>query len=371
MHISLILEHLSAQSGGAEGFALTVARELLRRGHRFTVCAVDGGGLEGAAVLLGPLASAPARLLPLAPDIVVDWGLHVPADLHRLGGGTHREFQRIVLEALPAPVRLTKRLLYALSPRHRRIARREVELLSRPGVQVLAVSRFVADQVARTVPLPPSHLHVLHNGVDTQRFVAGGQPGVRARERARLGLEEQDVAFLLVAHNLGLKGFNLLREVFAAGHGQFPRARLVLLGRHPPRFRAPWFIYAGASSQPESAYAAADGLLHPSYYDACANVVLEALASGLPVVSSDRNGSAEVLTAGRDGCVLPVVGPQREIRGRWLQAVGELCTRPERRRELGLEARRRAESLTIGAYVDRFEELLRRVAAERPGQRQP
>ena len=365
MHIGLILEHLSAQSGGAEGFALTVARELMRRGHRLSVCAADGGGLEGANVLLGPLAAAAARLRPLAVDLVVDWGLNVPADLHRLGGGTHREFQRLVLEASPLPLRLAKRLFYAWSPRHCRTARREVELLSQPGVQVLAVSRFVADQVLRTVPLPTARLHVLHNGVDTQRFAVGGPDGVRAAERARLGLGEQDIVFLLVAHNLGLKGFGLLREVFAAGHRQFPAARLLLLGRHDPGLRAPWFVYAGSSSRPEAAYAAADALLHPTLYDACANVVLEAMASGLPVVSSDRNGSAEVLTDGLDGHILPVVGRRRDIRSRWLQAVAELSASPERRRELGTRARRRAESLTIGAYVDRFEALLRQVLATR------
>jgi UDP-glucose:(heptosyl)LPS alpha-1,3-glucosyltransferase len=365
MHIGLILEHLSARSGGAEGYALTVARELLRRGHRVSIGAVDGDGLDGATVLLGPLASAPARLRPLAPDILVDWGLNAPADLHRLGGGTHREFQRIMLEALPPPVRVAKRLLYALSPQHQRVARRQVDLLSRPGVHVLAVSRFVASQVLRTVPLPPAHLHVLHNGVDTQRFVPGGAPGLRPLERARLGLRDGDLAFLLVAHNLRLKGFNLLRAVFAAGHGQFPAARLVLLGRHDPGLRAPWFIYAGASTRPENVYAAADVLLHPTYYDACANVVLEALACGLPVVSSDRNGSAEVLTDGCDGRVLPVVGRRDDIRARWLEAVAELASRPELRRELGERARRRSESLTIAAYVDRFEDLLRQVAAAR------
>jgi hypothetical protein len=66
-----------------------------------------------------------------------------------------------------------------------------------------------------------------------------------------------------------------------------------------------------------------------------------------------------------------VVGPRHDIRSRWLQAVGELSPRPDRRRELGAQARRRAESLTIGAYVDRFEELLRRVAAERADGRKP
>lgn len=365
MHIAITLEHLAAQAGGAEGFALTVARELMARGHRLSICAADGEAPAGVEAHFGPLGGAAAWLAARSPDLVVDWGLNGPADLHRLGGGTHREFQRIVLDAKPPAVRLLKRLLYALSQHHRRVARREAELLSRPRVHVLAVSRFVAAQVARTVALPADRLHVLHNGVDTSRFSPATSAAGRAAERVRLGLAADAVAFLLVAHNLGLKGFGLLREVFAAGAAQHPTARLVLLGRRDPGCREPWFIYAGASAKPETIYGAADALLHPTYYDACANVVLEALACGLPVVSSDRNGSAEVLTDGRDGMVLPVVGARREIRARWSAAVHELTTRPERRRSLGEHARRRTEGLTIGAYVDRFEELLGRVAAER------
>lgn len=366
MHIAVTLEHLSARVGGAEGYALTVARELTARGHRLTVCAADGEAPEGIEAHFGPLSAAPARLSALAPDLVVDWGLSVPADLHRLGGGTHREFQRLVLDAKPLAVRLVKRLFYSVAPRHRRVARREAALLSRPGVHVLAVSRFVAAQVMNTVPqLPPARLHVLHNGVDTRRFSPAACASVRAAERQRLGLREDDVAFLLVAHNLKLKGFDLLTEVFSASQEHAPRARLVLLGRHNPGLRAPWFIYAGSSTRPEATYGAADVLVHPTYYDACANVVLEALACGLPVVSSDRNGSAEVLSTGKDGIVLPVVGPSPEISQRWSTAVRDLASQPALRAQLGQGARRRAEALTISAYVDRFEELLCRVAEER------
>lgn len=357
MHIAITLEHLSASVGGAEAYALTVARKLLGRGHRVTFCAADGQAPEGMTSLFGALDQAPSRLAALAPDLVVDWGLQVPADLHRLGGGTHAAFQRLILSASPAGERLVKGLLYRLLPRHRRQRRRQADLLSRPGVEVLAVSEFVARQVRETAPgLPPERVHVLHNGVDIERFRPGG-PG-RDEARRRLGLEPNAVAFLLVAHNLRLKGFPLLAEVFSALHRDCPQARLVLLGRHAPSRPAPWLVYAGASGTPEAIYQAADALVHPTLYDACANVVLEALACGLPVISSDRNGSAEVLTPDRDGIVLPVVGNHAEIVTQWQEAVRLLATRPERREALGNAARDRAETLTIDAYVDRFEALL-------------
>jgi len=59
--------------------------------------------------------------------------------------------------------------------------------------------------------------------------------------------------------------------------------------------------YAGTTDAPERFYAAADVFCFPSYYDPCANVVLEALACGLPVVTSTTNGSGEILTAGKEG----------------------------------------------------------------------
>jgi UDP-glucose:(heptosyl)LPS alpha-1,3-glucosyltransferase len=57
-------------------------------------------------------------------------------------------------------------------------------------------------------------------------------------------------------------------------------------------------------------YAAADIFCFPSYYDPCANVVLEALAMGLPVITSITNGSGELLTPGQEGYVVDPDDPQ-------------------------------------------------------------
>jgi UDP-glucose:(heptosyl)LPS alpha-1,3-glucosyltransferase len=51
-------------------------------------------------------------------------------------------------------------------------------------------------------------------------------------------------------------------------------------------------------------YHAADLLVHPTYYDPCSRVVLEALAAGLPVITTRFNGAAERITSGRQGYVL-------------------------------------------------------------------
>ena len=363
MRIAVTIEHFAARTGGAEAFAVTVLRTLRDRGHEIFVYAVDGEALEGITLECGPLREAPGRIEARGVDLSLDWGLNCPARLHRLGGGTHREFQRLVLQAFPWFKRWPKRLLYAVLPRHRRIARTERRLLEQPDTHVLAVSRFVAAQVERAACLPSERIHVLHNGVDLQRFGRRSRAGDRADVRAEFGLDDTHTVFLMVAHNLGMKNFSLPVRVFRRLHAELPTIRLMLLGRRRPSLEAPWFVYAGSSPRPERLYAAADVLLHPTYYDACANVVLEAMASGLAVVSSDRNGSAELLETESDGIVLPVVGPRVQVDDAWEQAIARLARQPDFRAALATAAETSARRFDIEHYVDRFEALLVDIAA--------
>ena len=365
MRIALTLQHFDPAVGGAEGFAAAVVRQLGARGHSLHVIAETGVPAPGVDLRIAPLSAAPGLVRDIAPDVTVDWGLHAPADLHRLGGGTHQEFLRYVLEACGPARRLLKRFEFRLSPRHRRTLRRERVLIERPGARFLAVSRFVADQLHRTAAIAPEAVTVLHNGVDTGRFSSGGREACGRQVRERLGLSADNVVFLFVAHNLRLKNVRLLREVFGQLSQSLPQAKLLVIGKRSPPFAGPWLVYAGATSRPEDFYAAADVLLHPTYYDACSNAVIEALACGCPVVSSDRNGSAELIDEGRNGYVLPVCGPPRNVRDAWLATVCRLATNPAERVALSHTAAHIADTHSIESYVARLEPLLESLAAER------
>jgi UDP-glucose:(heptosyl)LPS alpha-1,3-glucosyltransferase len=142
----------------------------------------------------------------------------------------------------------------------------------------------------------------------------------------------------------------------------------VVVGKRRPRFAAPWLVYAGQVQSPERVYGAADVLLHPTYYDACANVVLEGLACGLPVVSSDQNGSAEVIEPGVNSLVLGVAGPRSQVEGQWREAVARLATAPDLRQDLGQAARHLAQRHSIALYVDRFEAYIEEVAHAKAGE---
>ena len=97
-------------------------------------------------------------------------------------------------------------------------------------------------------------------------------------------------------------------------------------------------LFAGSTDEPEKYYGAADLLVHPSFYDACSLTVLEALASGLPVITTSTNGASGVIHQGREGYVLS--DPRDE------QGLGEkisLFLDPNRRAQASVAARTLAE----------------------------
>ncbi len=111
-----------------------------------------------------------------------------------------------------------------------------------------------------------------------------------------------------------MKGLSFLMKVLARlkKRTSIP-FRLLILGRdrqEPYRHLASQIgisgeiVFAGSTDEPEKYYGAADLLVHPSFYDACSLTVLEALASGLPVITTATNGASGVLHQGQEGYVL-------------------------------------------------------------------
>jgi len=338
--------------------AVSVVRGLLRRGHDVQIVARTGKPLEGCPLhLVNHGNYAETATAVAGGGVVVDWGLRIPADVHRLGGGPTREFREYNLLATPPVFHWLKRLLDRLSSKMQKKIHHEESLFRRPQDRFIAVSEFVAKQVRENYPVGEDRMCVIHNGVDVGRFSPTNRETWRTEMRQLWGVPEDAVLFMFVAHNPRLKNFKLLARVFRRLHKEIPLARLVVVGKHRvPCMGDPWLVHAGAVAVPEKAYAAADVLLHPTFFDACANVVLEAMASELPVVSSDLNGSAEMITSGHDGFVLPVHGADSaRIEREWTERVRQLAMDSELRTRIGAAARKTAESHTMAAYIDALE----------------
>jgi len=155
-------------------------------------------------------------------------------------------------------------------------------------------------------------VRVIHSAIDPDRFLADDRTERRQAERNRWGVNADLPVGLFVAMNYRLKGLTpLIRAVAAVpadrkfriavvGHPKFAKyARLAeQLGA------AERMLFLGFRADPKDAYFAADFLVHPTFYDPCSLVALEALACGLPVLTTRFNGASELLTPPSDGLVL-------------------------------------------------------------------
>ena len=351
--------------GGAENFAFRLSRALSERGHEMHVVTDRGGPVPGISVYHG-IARIQRVLEEVRPDLSIDWGFNHPADIHRLGGGSHEYFLKHSLHAYHGLLRWYK-WLRSRSPKHKAMIRKQRKILGRPGAFFVANSRFAADQVIASGANPEA-VAVLHNGVDTSMFRPEKGKEKVERLRAAWGLAPSDVAVLFVAHNLLLKNFALLRELFRRLASQAPHMKLIVVGKRRPSFMPPNSVYAGELSDMVTCYEAADCLAHPTFFDSCANVVLEAMSTGLPVVASNVCGAHELVEEGKSGFVLAVTGKRTEIREQWLKTLQVLGTDEGLRRRMGAAGREAMLNNDFGWYVTRLEGFMKKVLERKKAQ---
>ncbi len=352
------VEHFRLIGAGLEDDAVKLCQALAGRGCEVHVLADDAESFDDIIVHTDGLKKAVDVAAGILPDLTIDWGFYYPADIHYMEAGTHRGYIPYSLDACRGVGRLFKKLAYGKS-KHRAIIAKEQTMLRNPLAHFLANSHQTAG-LAIADGANPDRMTVRHQSVDLERFHPEHIREHRAAARREWKLDENDVAFIFVAHNLRLKNLDLLLRVFRRLPPE-ANARLIVVGKRRPKCRADWLVYAGTTDTIERFYAGADVIVHPTYFDSCANVVLEAMSCGLPVLVSDTAGINEIVRDGTDGQVLAVRGKRREVEERWRQPILELARDPELRRRQGLAARQTAETRDYNKFIDWFEEYLQKV----------
>ncbi|MEA5440936.1 glycosyltransferase family 4 protein [Cyanobium gracile] len=320
LRIALTAPRLDPESGGLARWVGQFAAHLERRGHDVHLIGFETGPAVISAEVHrlrdpgDPWARArevATCLARLRPDLVHDSGVAPRADVFQPATGSERMSERAVIAAGGPGHRLKARVSPKVFLRHRAMASLERHQCRGAGA-VIAMSALVRDLLLGLQPLPVDRIQVIHNGVDTQVF----HPEVRQRRRlsARrsLGVGEEPM-FLLVAHNLLLKGADTAIAALArlpAGSG----VRLAIAGGDAD---TPWrqrvrragledrVLFLGPGQDIPLLHAAADALVHPTRWDACSLVTIEAMASGLPVITTPRNGAGELITDGHSGFIVP------------------------------------------------------------------
>ena len=246
---------------------------------------------------------------------------------------------------------------------NRLVDRRLARFTDRIVTNCQAVRRVCLDRL----PMPADQVLVIPNGIELVSRSHWSRDGFVSRE----GLP--DNAFLLVtAGRLDRSKAvdDLVRAIARVVQG-LPQAYLIVMGAGDelPRLAAlagelgvaARVIFLGEVADVAEVLAATDVFVFTSLYEGLPNAVLEAMAAGLPVVTTAVGGIPEVVTDGETGFLVPSRRPDELAR-----RISELARDPELRRRLGERAKKKAGEFTMERMVQAYQELYEQVLAEKP-----
>lgn len=323
MRIGLVIPSFDPRRGGAEQWTWQFARLLARRGEEVHVLAKHfGSHVEDvpferhllprtrSRTAFAEAAEAATRKLSL--DIIHDMGSGWNCDVFQPHGGSRKASFEQNLLLNRHWVRPFKRFSMGFLPRYREFRRLARRQYAQDGRLFLALSRMVARDFMRFHEVPWEQIRIVYNGVDVERFSPELRLVHREPIRKKLGIRDE-VLVLIVAHNFPLKGVPTLLKALGRLVQRGEPVRLVVAGGKrlaPYRRMADQFgaglatTFLGPVDDAAPYYAAADLYVQPTFYDPCSLVVLEALATGLPVLTSRFNGAGELMTPGVEGYLL-------------------------------------------------------------------
>ncbi|HEX8988771.1 MAG TPA: glycosyltransferase family 4 protein [Rhodocyclaceae bacterium] len=305
--------------GGAERFVQRALDGLRAQGVEVTVVARDWIGDAAGVLKVDPFyvgrtwrdlgfAAAVQRIIAENRFDVVQSHERIPGcHVFRAGDGVHATWLELRASARTGLARLGD-----LAPWHRYTVAAEARMFRHPNLRgVICNSRMVKDDIIRRFGVAEEKLHVIHNGVDLQRFHPGLRDEHRARVRAELGIAADAPAILFVGSGYERKGVPALLRALAAMKRR--DAVLMVIGKDRRENRMECLAsrlgvrlrvrFLGPREDVRPYYGAADVFCLPSLYDPMPNAALEAFACGLPVVTSTASGAAELIEEGRNGSV--------------------------------------------------------------------
>jgi glycosyltransferase involved in cell wall biosynthesis len=375
MRILMVSTYFHPIVSGAERQALALALALRERGHAVAVATCRFTGLapfetvEGIPVhrVIRPLGSGAAyaatylgSLLPFLVAHRSDFDLlhaHLLL-LDAFAGGLVRVGFRT-----PVVAKAACGGTFGDVSRLRRIPMRSVFRIGLRRIdRIVATSEQVRSELL-DYGFPPSRVARIPNGVDTGRFAPR-----HGRSELKTHLAPEGPLAVFVGRLDVQKGLECLLRAWARVRAEHPRARLVLIGEGPQAHALQELagalgvqdevLFAGAQRDVRPYLQAADVFVLPSLAEGMSNALLEAMACGVPCVTTRVGGNVDLVTDGETG--LLVDPGQEEPLAR---ALLTLLDDPEGAQRLGEAARRRIEQgYTMEAVTERYlalyEELL-------------
>jgi len=326
--IALAIEHFSTYKGGAESYAVSLASALARNGWAIHLYGLTWDGEPPAAffqkIRVPRLLPSWIKMILFAFqhksmvkgkdfDVVLGFGNTIYMNVYQSHGGVHRfSTSRKVYSENNSVLRLLKRMLIFLSPKDK--VRHWIESAPfriEPRPRIIAISEMVRDDMVSFYGVDKDAIELVYNGIDTEHYNINLRERLRGPLRESLGLKEEDIAFVFISYDLKKKGIApLIDAVVQLRRYKVGGFKLLVVGEkpHPALSRRisdlgleETVIFAGPTKSPGEYYANCDVLVLPTFYDACSLVVMEAMACGLPAITTVANGASGIITRGKDG----------------------------------------------------------------------
>jgi len=309
-----------SQTGGAETYLKRLAHGVIEAGHEVQLIASnewpEDQWLIGAITrlraesVIGFADELEQVQQRLECDVLFSLERVWSCDVYRAGDGVHRAWltRRRKFE-LPL-----KQFARALNRKHRDLLHLEESLFaSRKAGRVIVASQMVKKEIVDLYGYPADRIDIVHNGVPLDKFRFDSE--LRKKSREDLKLKPDQIALLFAGSGWERKGLlfaiqamtlckNRKIRLLVAGRGNaalYKTKRLRFWREDPVRF-------LGEVADIVRVYAAADIFILPTIYDPFSNACLEALACGLPVITTRSNGFSEIIEDSVHGSIVDHAG---------------------------------------------------------------
>ncbi|MBF0159234.1 MAG: glycosyltransferase family 4 protein [Magnetococcales bacterium] len=371
-NIVLVRQRFSA-FGGAERFLDQALESLRQQGAELSIVtrSWQGGQATASGVVCNPFFIGRlwrdagfvwqvCRLLSSWQGVLVQSHERLPCcDIYRAGDGVHA----VWLQQRARVVSPLQRLFDRYAPYHLYTRLMERRLYHSPRLKaVICNSAMVKREIQQMFGVAEERLHVIYNGVDTARFHPSLREQHRQAVRDQWHIPAEAMLFLFLGSGYQRKG---LSQAMAALAQQSQPSWLLVVGhdrkqqdyeRQALRLGlADRVRFAGSQADAAPFYGAADAFVLPSLYDPFANAVLEAMAAGLPVMTSTSCGAVDLIVDGDNGYLLDALDETA------LALAMTRLQQIELRRCMGERARQTVLPLTFANMAERLLHLYNEV----------
>ncbi len=316
------------------------------------------------------------KIKTLSADCVISFERTTCQDIYRAGEGCHREWLR--LREMSEP--FWKKYTFMVNPLHIALLRLEKQLFSDTKI-IIANSNMVKSQIIRHYSIPEEKIEVIYNGVDLNRFSPKNTELYRDKARQELSTGKDTKLILFVGSGFERKGLKTLLRAISlisgssikgnknnppsppfskGGMGGFEDLKLIVIGKgNIKKFNSiakkygvdDRVLFLGPQKEIEKFYAAADIFALPTMYDPFSNATLEAMASGLPVITTRNNGVSELIQDGEEGFAIENPLHYNMLAEKIKSALAD-------RKAMGLKARAKAEKFPIEKAAEEFIKII-------------